>query len=150
MEQMTFSTPAILFSTVSLLFIAFTNRYIAISSLVRDLHTEFIRDKSKNIIPQINNLRRRLKLIQTMQSFSIISLLFSSASMFLIFFDYQITAKTMFGFGLAGQFLALCLSAWEITLSTKALNIELSDMELEDYSLNPIPKILKKGEDFFD
>jgi hypothetical protein len=89
-------------------------------------------------------------LIQTMQSFSIISLLFSSGSMFFIFFEYQITAKTMFGFGLAGQFIALCISAWEITLSTQALNIELSDMELEDYSINPIPKILKKGEELFE
>lgn len=150
MEQMTFGTPAILFSTVSLLFIAFTNRYIAISGLVRDLHADFRKDKTRDIISQIKNLRVRLKLIQTMQSFSIISLLFSSGAMFFIFFDYQITAKTMFGFGLLAQFFALCLSAWEITLSTKALNIELSDMELEDASINPIPKILKKGEDLFD
>lgn len=150
MEQMTFSTPAILFSTVSLLFIAFTNRYIAISGLVRDLHADFNKDKRVHIISQINNLRIRLKLIQTMQSFSIISLLFSSGAMFFIFFGYQVTAKTMFGFGLAGQFIALCLSAWEITLSTKAINIELADMELEDASINPLPKILKKGEELFD
>jgi Protein of unknown function (DUF2721) len=150
MEQMTFSTPAILFSTVSLLFIAFTNRYIAISSLVRDLHMEFLQDKTRDIVGQIKNLRKRLKLIQTMQSFSIISLLFSSAAMFLIFFEFQTLAKTSFGFGLAAQFLALCLSAWEITMSTKALNIELSDMQLEDESLNPIPKILKKGEGLFE
>lgn len=147
---MTFSTPAILFSTVSLLFIAFTNRYIAISGLVRDLHADFLKDKTRDIIAQIRNLRIRLKLIQTMQSFSILSLLFSSCSMFFIFFNYVNTAKTMFGLGLAGQFIALCLSAWEITLSTKAINIELSDMELEDASINPIPKILKKGEQLFD
>ncbi len=150
MEQMTFSTPAILFSTVSLLFIAFTNRYIAISGLVRDLHAEFSKDKTRDIIGQINNLRLRLKLIQTMQSFSILSLLFSSGAMFFIFFGYGNIAKTMFGLGLAGQFIALCLSAWEITMSTKALNIELSDMELEDASINPIPKILKKGEELFE
>lgn len=150
MEQMTFSTPAILFSTVSLLFIAFTNRYIAISGLVRDLHGDFLKDKTRDIIAQIKNLRIRLKLIQTMQSFSILSLLFSSSSMFFIFFGYENTAKTMFGLGLAGQFIALCLSAWEITLSTKAINIELSDMELEDASINPIPKILKKGEQLFE
>ena len=150
MEQMTFSTPAILFSTVSLLFIAFTNRYIAISGLVRDLHADFSKDKTRDIIAQIKNLRVRLKLIQTMQTFSIISLLFSSASMFLIFFDYQSAAKTLFGLGLVAQFIALSLSAWEVSISTKALNIELSDMELEDASINPIPKILKKGEELFE
>jgi Protein of unknown function (DUF2721) len=150
MEQMTFSTPAILFSTVSLLFIAFTNRYIAISGLVRDLHTDFSKNKAIHIIAQIRNLRERLKLIQTMQMFSIISLLFSSGAMFLIFFEQQIMAKTCFGLGLVAQFIALCLSAWEITMSTKALNIELSDMELEDASINPIPKFLKKGEELFE
>ena len=147
---MTFSTPAILFSTVSLLFIAFTNRYIAISGLVRDLHADFSKDKTRDIIAQIKNLRVRLKLIQTMQTFSIISLLFSSASMFLIFFDYQSAAKTLFGLGLVAQFIAVSLSAWEVSISTKALNIELSDMELEDASINPIPKILKKGEELFE
>jgi hypothetical protein len=150
MEQMTFSTPAILFSTVSLLFIAFTNRYIAISGLVRDLHSDFAKDKTQHIIAQIRNLRERLKLIQTMQMFSIISLLFSSGAMFFIFFEQQVTAKTLFGFGLVAQFVALCLSAWEITMSTKALNIELGDMELEDASINPIPKILRKGEELFE
>lgn len=144
---MTFSTPAILFSTVSLLFIAFTNRYIAISGLVRDLHTEFAKDKRKDVVPQIKNLRVRLKLIQTMQLISIISLLFSSGSMFYIFFNYQITAKTLFGMGLVSQFIALCMSAWEVTLSTKALNMELSDMELGTLSLNPLSKILKLGDD---
>jgi hypothetical protein len=150
MEQMTFSTPSILFSTVSLLFIAFTNRYIAISGLVRDLHGEFSKDKTRDIIAQIKNLRVRLKLIQTMQTFSIISLLFSSASMFLIFFEFQAAAKALFGLGLLGQFIALSLSAWEVSISTKALNIELSDMELEDASINPIPKILRKGEELFE
>jgi hypothetical protein len=161
MEVMTFSTPAILFSTVSLMFIAFTNRYIAISGLVRDLHTEYGRGKRKNdtntIIDQIENLRVRLKLIQTMQLVSIISLLFSSASMAYLFFNYQITAKTLFGLGLAAQFIALCLSAYEVTLSTKALNLELSDMELKELSINPLtnlpnplsqlPKIIQFGDD---
>jgi hypothetical protein len=147
MTEMTFSTPAILFSTVSLLFIAFTNRYIAISGLVRDLHEEFANGRRKAVIPQIKNLRIRLKLIQTMQLISIFSLLFSSGSMFYIFFEYQITAKTLFGFGLLSQFIALCISAWEVTMSTKALNIELSDMELKAPSINPLPKILKMGED---
>jgi hypothetical protein len=150
MEQMTFSTPAILFSTVSLLFIAFTNRYIAISGLVRDLHGEFSKDKKRDIKAQIVNLRIRLKLIQTMQTFSIVSLLFSSGSMFLIFFGNQELAKVLFGLGLLCQFVALSISAWEVAISTKALNIELSDMELEDTSINPIHKILKKGEGLFE
>lgn len=144
---MTFSTPAILFSTVSLIFIAFTNRYIAISSLIRELHQDFVKDKTRDIFAQIKNLRERLKLIQTMQFLSIVSLLFSSVSMCLIFFDFQIPAKTCFGFGLFFQFIALCLSAWEISLSTHALTIELSDMELGETSINPIPKILRKGEE---
>jgi hypothetical protein len=150
MEQMTFSTPAILFSTVSLLFIAFTNRYISITVLVRQLHTIFARDKASNVIPQIVNLQMRLRLIKIMQSFSIASLLFSSSSMFFIFFNYQNTAKILFGFGIVIQFAALCICAMEISLSTKALDIELSDIELNDYTSNPIPSIVKKVEVVLD
>lgn len=143
---MTFSTPAILFSTVSLLFIAFTNRYISITVLVRQLHTMFARDKTSSIISQITNLQMRLRLIKIMQSFSIASLLFSSSSMFFIFLNYQNTAKILFGFGIVIQFAALCICAMEISLSTKALDIELSDIELNDNSLNSIPSFGKKPE----
>jgi hypothetical protein len=78
---------------------------------------------------QIDNLRIRMKLIQRMQIIAIISLILSVICMFLLFMNEQLIARWFFGVGLLGMSIALALSAWEITISTKALEVELSDME---------------------
>lgn len=122
-------TPALLFSTVSLLMIAFTNRFMSMASLIRGLHEKFQQNPDESILKQIQNLRLRMKLIQNMQIIAIVSLILSVVCMFFIFFEMQIVARWFFGIALLGMSVALMLSAWEITISTKALEVELSDME---------------------
>jgi len=122
-------TPALLFSTVSLLMIAFTNRFMSMASLIRGLHEKFQLNPAESILKQIKNLRLRMTLIQYMQIIAIISLILSVVCMFLLFMNEQLIARWFFGLGLIGMSMALCLSAWEITISTKALEVELSDME---------------------
>lgn len=127
--ELSLGTPALLFSTVSLLMIAFTNRFMSMASLIRDLHEKFQQKPDKVILIQIINLRKRMSLIQYMQIIAIISLLLSVVCMFLLFMELQVLARWFFGSGLLGMSLALALSAWEILISTKALDAELSDME---------------------
>ncbi|CAM4126522.1 MULTISPECIES: DUF2721 domain-containing protein [Aquirufa] len=127
--ELSISTPALLFSTVSLLMIAFTNRFMSMASLIRDLHLKFQKNPEDAIFKQIENLRLRMKLIQSMQIIAIFSLLLSVICMFLLFMNEEMIARWFFGIGLIGMSLALSLSAWEITISTKALEVELSDME---------------------
>jgi hypothetical protein len=122
-------TPALLFSTVSLLMIAFTNRFMSMASLIRGLHDKFRLNPDDSILKQIQNLRLRMKLIQYMQIVAIFSLILSVICMFLLFMDEQLIARWFFGVGLLGMCIALGMSAWEITISTKALEVELSDME---------------------
>ncbi len=127
--ELTISTPALLFSTVSLLMIAFTNRFVALSSLIRSLHEKYQISHDLIIVEQIKNLRLRVSLIRNMQVITVTSLLFCVICMFLLFFEIQLLARWFFGIGLFGQSIALSLSVWEITISTKALEVELSDME---------------------
>jgi hypothetical protein len=122
-------TPALLFSTVSLLMIAFTNRFMSMASLIRGLHEKFQQNPAESILKQIQNLRLRMSLIQYMQIIAIVSLILSVICMFLLFMNEQLIARWFFGLGLLGMSIALGLSAWEITISTKALKVELSDME---------------------
>ncbi|MEY4612015.1 MAG: hypothetical protein RL246_2334 [Bacteroidota bacterium] len=122
-------TPALLFSTVSLLMIAFTNRFMSMASLIRGLHEKFQLNPDDSILKQIQNLRLRMKLIQYMQIIAIFSLILSVVCMFLLFMDEQLIARWFFGIGLLGMCIALGMSAWEIIISTKALEVELSDME---------------------
>ena len=127
--ELSIGTPALLFSTVSLLMIAFTNRFMSMASLIRGLHEKFQQNPAESILKQIRNLRLRMSLIQYMQIIAIISLIFSVICMFLLFMNEQLIARWFFGLGLLGMSISLSLSAWEITISTKALEVELSDME---------------------
>ncbi len=129
--ELTISTPALLFSTVSLLMIAFTNRFLAIASLIRDLHDKFRTNPEDVYVGQIKNLHKRLYLIRNIQVFSVLSLLLSAICMFAIFQNNQLIARYLFGIALLFQIVALLISVWEISISIKALGIELSDMEKE-------------------
>jgi hypothetical protein len=122
-------TPALLFSTVSLLMIAFTNRFVSLASLIRGLHEKFQVKPDDSILKQIQNLRLRMKLIQQMQIIAIFSLILSVICMFFIFFEMALLSHWFFGISLVGMTIALMLSAWEIFISTKALKVELADME---------------------
>lgn len=129
--ELTISTPALLFSTVSLLMIAFTNRFVAISSLIRDLHEKFRTNPESVYVAQIRNLHTRLRLIRAIQVLAVLSLLVSAVSMFVIYGGNQLLARYLFGAALLLQIAALLISVWEISISINALQIELSDMEKE-------------------
>lgn len=129
--ELTFGTPAILFSTVSLLLLAFTNRFLALANLIRGIHERYQTDKDPNIVTQIKSLLFRLQLIRNMQIISILSLLSSAISLLLIFINAQLGAKWAFGIALVLQIIALSVSVFEITISNKAIKLELIDMKDE-------------------
>ena len=85
MEELSLTTPALLFSAVSLIILAYTNRFLAYASVVRNLHTTFKENPNSILLGQIQNLRRRLRLTQLMQVLGISSLLLCVICMFLIF-----------------------------------------------------------------
>jgi ABC-type multidrug transport system permease subunit len=127
--ELTISTPALLFSTVSLMMIAFTNRYLAIASLIRELHEKFQKNAEENYVAQIKQLHRRVYIIRNIQFIIVCSLFLSAVSMLCIYLQYQSVAQALFFTALLMQIAALGLSIWEISISIHALKIELSDME---------------------
>jgi len=129
MEQLTLTTPALLFSAISLLLLAYTNRFLAYAQIVRGLHAKFKEDPTHILLGQINNLRKRLYMTRTMQVLGIGSLLLCVMCMFLIYVHYQTLAELIFGIALVMLILSLAISVWEIQISVKALDLHLSDME---------------------
>jgi hypothetical protein len=127
--KITLTTPALLFSAISLLLLAYTNRFLAIASLVRNLHAQNKQNPSKLLLGQISNLRRRIYLIKNMQILGITSLLLCVLCMFLIYVDRIMVAEWMFGVSLVLLLLSLALSVREIQISVNALDLHLSDME---------------------
>ena len=128
--QITLTTPALLFPAISLLLLAYTNRFLAIATLIRQLHKSYL-DNPKSVLEgQLKNLRTRLFLIRAMQLFGVISLLLCVLAMFFIYLKGGEWGSVIFGVSLVLLLLSLIISVREIQLSTKALDIELSDMEL--------------------
>lgn len=129
MNQLTLTTPALLFSAISLLLLAYTNRFLAYANVVRTLHARWREDQSNILLYQIQNLRKRLILTRTMQILGITSLLLCVLCMFLIYIDYQTVAEVIFGIALVLLLLSLAISVREIQISVRALDLQLSDME---------------------
>src|SRR5436190_15784598 len=96
--DLTLTVPALLFPTVSLLLIAYTNRFLALASLIRGLKMRYNEEHNPNHIQQINTLRKRVFMIRNMQAFGIASLFFSVATMILIFVGEDLYGKFSFGF----------------------------------------------------
>ncbi len=127
--ELTLHSPALLFPAISLLMLAYTNRFLSLSRLIRDLYTQYEKSKEQKIFLQIKSLRLRLSLIRNMQFFGISSMLLCVVCMLAIFTGETEIAKYIFQFGLFLMILSLALSVWEIQISTNALSVELSDLE---------------------
>jgi len=127
--EITINTPALLFPAISLLMLAYTNRFLALASLIRNLHSNYKNHTDKEgVLKQIKNLRLRLKLIRQMQLFGVLSLFLCVLSMFFVYERFNFWANFLFAFSLIAMLVSLFLSLYEIQISTRALEIELGDI----------------------
>jgi hypothetical protein len=129
MDDLTLNTPALLFPTISLLLLAYTNRYIAISNRIRSLHSQYQTEKSGVIIAQIGILKKRIFLIRNMQLLGIATMFIAAFSMFLIYYKLDEWVHAVFGLSLISMLLSLALCSIEVYLSNKALLIQIKDVE---------------------
>ncbi len=123
------NTPALLFPAVSLILLAYTNRFLAIASLVRNLRKQYDESHNDKIIKQIKGLKKRLELIRYMQAFGVLSLLTGIICMFLLFLNFTSLASYVFGLSLLLLMTSLTFSIREIMVSINALNLVLEDIE---------------------
>lgn len=129
MEELTITTPALLFSAVSLILLAYTNRFLSYAQLVRTLRDQHRQNPSEVTRAQIDNLRRRLYLTRAMQILGVMSLFLCVVAMFLIYIGLQMPSAYIFGLSLLLLIGSLGLSVREIQISVRALEIHLRDME---------------------
>ena len=130
--ELSLSIPALLFPAISLSMLAYNARYLAIAALIRQLHKQYQEEASAILGKQVTQLRRRMEIIKQMQAFAIISFLMSAVCMLLIYLQWSFWANLGFGISLFALIISLLLSLIEVQLSTKALGIQLSNMETED------------------
>lgn len=126
---MTLTTPALLFPAISLLLLAYTNRFLVLAQLIRKLADEERNQHLETNTRQILLLRRRISLTKRMQLAGVFSFLLCTLSMFALFLSLELTGMVLFGGSLVTLAVSLIYSLWEIQISTNALNVQLQDME---------------------
>ncbi|MDR3457667.1 MAG: DUF2721 domain-containing protein [Verrucomicrobiae bacterium] len=123
------STPALFFPTVSLLLLAYTNRFLALAAVIRQLHSQYQSAPDKIYLKQIASLRTRIRLVRNMQFWGVLSLLLCTLCTFLIFIQCDVAAVWLFVSSMVSMIASLLFSLWEIRLSVVAIDLHLSDIE---------------------
>jgi hypothetical protein len=126
------TTPALLFPTISLLMLAYTNRFLTLATIVRNLYDRYKSSRDESLLGQIDNLRYRVYLIRNMQIFGVLSLLFCVVSMFALFAGWIFTGQWSFAIALVLMIVSLGISLRELQISVGALDLLLTDLEEQE------------------
>ena len=129
--ELTLSTPALLFPAISLLLLAYTNRFLALAALMRELHSRHQTQPDSRIIGQLRNLRYRILIIRNMQVCGVGSFFGCVLCMFVLFAGYGTAGQWIFGGSLILLLISLALSLREIQVSIDALTLQVSDLDRE-------------------
>ena len=121
-------TPALLFSATSLILLAYTNRFLTIAQIIRNLKKNYDDNHNKSILLEIKNLNLRLTLIRYMQLFGVMCLFLSVFAMLLLYVNQENLGIYFFGASLLCLLISLGISFWEISISVNALRVHLKDL----------------------
>ncbi len=125
--EMTLTTPGLLFPAISLLLLAYTNRFVTLTSVIRQLVEE---DWAQDLVRrQIQNLQSRVQIIRLMQVFGVSSFILCTLSMFALFLHLTGLGKALFGLSLLVLTLSLLFSLYEVHISTNAITLEIKRLE---------------------
>jgi hypothetical protein len=129
------TTPALLFSAISLLLLAYTNRFLTLAALIRDLYSRYKTQPDKKLIGQLHNLRYRIVIIRNMQILGVSSFFLCVLCMFLLFAGLALVGKIVFGLSLLLLLASLALSLRELQVSVDALTLQIQDIDELEKSL---------------
>lgn len=130
--EISLTTPALLFPAISLLMLAYTNRFLTLATIIRNLHDRYRNEASENLLGQISNLRYRVYLIRNMQIYGVLSLLFCVLSMFALFAGWIAGGQWSFGIALILMIVSMLISLRELQISVGALDLLLMELEGEE------------------
>ncbi|ERK31311.1 MULTISPECIES: DUF2721 domain-containing protein [Clostridium] len=123
------TTPALLFTAISLLISAYTTRFLNLAQLLRSLDIQYRKEKEPRFLKQIRNLNKRIQIIRYTQIAAAISFFLCVLSMFSIFLDRYLLGEITFGMSLIALLISLGLSIYEVQISVKAISVQIEDLE---------------------
>lgn len=133
--EFTLTTPALLFPALSLIMLAYTNRFVVLAGLIRELTEKQKTHPNQRIRQQIKNLQIRMNYIKNMQIFGALSFIVCVIAMLIMLlqFDYRILISIcIFALGLIFLLVSLIFLILELKISVHALSLQLEDLKDND------------------
>lgn len=130
--EISLTTPALLFPTVSLLMLAYTNRFLTLATIIRNLSDRYVSEQGDNLLGQIRNLRYRVYLIRNMQIFGVMSLLMCVVSTFALFAGWIWGGQWSFALAMILMIISMLISLRELQVSVGALDLLLTNLEEQE------------------
>ncbi len=127
--ELELNTPGLLFPAITFLLLPYTNRYLTLASLIRNLQRQWEAERNQRHLAQIHVLRRRVTLIRWMTTFVVLSMLTNVLCILSIFESWNGLARPLFILVMLLLITSLVISLFEIQMSTDALNLQLSQID---------------------
>ncbi len=127
--EITITTPSLLFPAISLLMLAYTNRFVVLANVIRQLSNMEGAEQKELVVRQIDSLRIRMQVIRLMQGFGVVSFVFCTLSMFSLLLHWMVAGQFLFAASLIFLVISLLFSLYEVNISTNAINIELEKFD---------------------
>ncbi len=127
-----YTVTALMFPAIPLLMGVYSNRFHTLSKLIRELHDEHVYEKH---IPaewkkQFINLSKRISILKWTIMFAAFGFLFNMLTVFALYLDSLFVARVIFGSCCLSMIISIGFFIREIQISTNALNLHMSDMDV--------------------
>ena len=128
-----YTVTALMFPAIPLLMGVYSNRFHTLSRLIRELHDEHVYEKH---IPaewkkQVINLSRRISILRWTIMFAAFGFLFNMLTVFALYLNELFLARVIFGSCCLSMIISIIFFIREIQISTNALNLHMSDMDVK-------------------
>lgn len=138
---MNLTTPALLFPAISLLLLAYTNRFLVLAQLIRSLYKQNAEHPDRDLREQILHLKIRIVAIRRMQVLGIIAFIFCVLSMLMLFLQMPGPGTVLFAASLVLLVASLGFSLYEVQISGQALQLQLKGLQDPAAKTQPGPSV---------
>ena len=128
-----YTVTALMFPAIPLIMSVYSNRFHTLSGLIRKIHDEYVFEKHTppEWKDQLKNLNDRIGVLKYSIMFGAFGFLFNMVTVFALYLDELFIARIIFGSCCLSIMISIIFFIREIQISTNALKLHLSDMDVK-------------------
>tara|TARA_A100000164_G_C21813591_1_gene726758 strand:- start:720 stop:1127 length:408 start_codon:yes stop_codon:yes gene_type:complete len=128
-----YTVTALMFPAIPLIMGVYSNRFHTLSNLIRKIHDEHVFEKHTppEWRDQLINLNSRINVLKYSIMFSAFGFLFNMLTVFGLYLEKIFVARIIFGSCCLSMMISIIFFIREIQISTKALKLHISDMDVQ-------------------